>query len=133
MSKSLGRLDAVRNATADLKTQTALVIFKPGKPADFHALAAAVDKAGFKAGAITIWAKGTLRVEPGGHATFTVSGTTQTFPVADSPELARLKSEAGKEISLVAKVRFEETPPRLVLIEESSKGGMEGTGGMKGM
>lgn len=120
MSKSLGRLDAVRSARADLDTQTATVTFKPGKLVDFQALADAVGKAGFKAGTITIWARGTLGTGPDGTPTFTVSGTNQTFPVADSPQLARLQGEMGKEIPIVARVQFTETPPRLVL--ESGSG-----------
>lgn len=115
MSKSLGRLDAVRSAKAELDTQTATVTFKPGKPIDFQALADAVSKAGFKAGSITVWAKGTLGTGPDGKPTFTVSGTNQTLPVADSPQLAKLKGAMGKEIPIVAKVEFTESPPRLVL------------------
>ncbi len=129
MSKSLGRLDAVRDVTTSLQTQSSTVTFKPGKPIDFKALAAAVDKAGFKAGTITIWAKGTLSVQPDGRATFTVSGANQSFPIADSPDLTQLKGQAGTEIAIVAKVLFTETPPRLVLGAESEKE----TGGMKGM
>ncbi len=121
MSKSLGRLDAVRSAKAELDTQTATVTFKPGKPIDFQALADAVSKAGFKAGSITVWARGTLGTGPDGKPTFTVSGTNQTLPVADSPQLAGLKSEMGKEISIVARVQFTETPPRLVLESDASK------------
>ena len=133
MSKSLGRLDAVRDAKADLKTQTATVTFKPGKPVDFPAVAQAVDKAGFKAGSITIWAKGTPDVGPDGKLTFTVSGTNQGFPVADSPAAAKLKSDVGKQVALVAQVRFDQTPPTLVLEDESVKSGTEGMSGMKGM
>jgi len=133
VSKSLGRLDAVRDAKADLKTQTATVTFKPSKSVDFTAVAQAVDKAGFKAGSITIWAKGTPNVTPNETLTFTVSGTNQTFPVADSPHAAKLKSKAGKEVPLVAKVRFDHTPPTLVLEDESAKSGTEGMSGMKGM
>lgn len=133
MSKSLGRLDAVQDAKADLNTQTATVTFKPGKPVDFPALAQAVDKAGFKAGSITIWAKGTPNVAQDGKLAFTVSGTKQTHPVADSPQAAKLKSEVGKEVALVAKVQFDQTPPVLVVEDESGKSGMESMGGMKGM
>ncbi len=115
MSKSLGRLDAVRSAKAELDTQTATVTFKPAKPIDFRALAGAVDRAGFKAGSITIWARGTLSAGPDGSLTFTVSGTNQTFPVADGPQLAKLKGAMGKEIPIVAKVEFTESPPHLVL------------------
>lgn len=115
MSKSLGRLDVVRDVNTSLKTQSSTLTFKPGKAIDFLALADAVDKAGFKAGTITIWATGTVSVTPDGRATFTVGGTNQTLPVADNPELARLKKEAGKEVSVMAKVLFTETPPRLVL------------------
>lgn len=132
MSKSLGRLDAVRNAKADLNTQTATVTFKTGKPIDFRALADAVDKAGFKAGSITIWAKGTLNVAPDGKLAFTVSGTNQALPVADSPQAAKLKGEAGKEVPLVARVQFDQTPPMLVVEDESAKPGTAGMGGMKG-
>lgn len=126
MSKSLGRLDVVRDVKTELKTQSSTVTFKPGQPIDFRALADAVDRAGFKAGTITIWAKGTLNVLPDGRASFTVSGTNQTFPLADSPQLAGLRSEAGKEISLVAAVQFQETPPRLVLDPGSTKSSMKG-------
>lgn len=130
MSKSLGRLDVVRDAKAELKTQTATVTFKPGKPIDFKALADAVDRAGFKAGKITLWATGTLQVGSDGRVTFTVSGSNQTLPVADSPEIAQLKTEAGKEFPVVAEVQFQETPPRLVIA--SAKAGREGMPGMKG-
>lgn len=131
MSKSLGRLDVVRDAKAELSTQTATVTFKPGRPIDFRALADAVDKAGFKAGKITIWTTGTLNVGSDGRVTFTVSGSNQILPVADSPRLAQVKKEAGKEIPIVAEVRFEETPPRLVIA--SVEAGREGMPGMKGM
>jgi len=123
VSKSLGRLDAVRDAKADLKTQTATVTFKPGKPIDFRALAEAVDKAGFKAAVIRIWAKGMVNAGPDGRLTFTASGTSQTFPLADSPQLAKLKDQVGKEVSLVAKVQFEKSPPALVVEDEAPKGG----------
>lgn len=132
MSKSLGRLDVVQDVKTELGTQSSTLTFKPRRPIDFRALADAVDRAGFKAGGITIWAKGMLKVSEG-RATFTVSGTDQTFPVGDSPQLAGLKGEAGKEISIVAKVQFGETPPRLIIGEESVTGGMEGVGGMKEM
>lgn len=131
MSKSLGRLDAVRSAKADLETQTATVTFKPGKPVDFAALAQAVDKAGFKAGSITVWARGTPSLGPDGKLTFTLSGTNQIVPVADSPQAAKLKSETGKEVRVVAKVRFDQTPPTLVLEDASARSGTEGMSGMK--
>ncbi|MBI1893102.1 MAG: hypothetical protein HYS14_03190 [Candidatus Rokubacteria bacterium] len=131
MSKSLGRLDVVRDVKTELGTQTSTLTFKPGRPIDFRALADAVDKAGFRAGKITIWATGTLNVGPDGRITFTVSGTNQALPVADSPELAPLKKEAGKAIPVVAEVRFEETPPRLVIA--SARAGMKEMPGMKGM
>lgn len=62
-----------------------------------------------------------------------MSGTNQTFPLADTPQLATLKSEVGKPIALVAKVEFEQTPPRLIVEGKAAQGGMEGTGGMAGM
>jgi len=132
VSKSLERLDAVRNAKADLKTQTATVTFKPGKPVDFVALARAVDKAGFKAGAITIWAKGTLS-EEGGQLVFTPTGTNQALPVADGAEAAKLKTEIGKAIPPVAQVRFQETPARLVVEGDAATGAASGQGDMKDM
>ncbi len=138
MSKSLQRLDAVQKATADLKTQTATITFKPGKPVDFGALAQAIDKAGFKAGAITISAKGKLS-EQAGQLVFTPTGINQALPVADGTEAAKLRSQIGKEIPLMAQVRFQETPPRLVVEGDVTQGSAEGKGdtkdmgGMKGM
>jgi copper chaperone CopZ len=139
VSKSLERLDAVRSAKADLKTQTATVTFKPGKPVDFAALAQAIDKAGFKAGNMTIWAKGKVG-EQGGQLFFIPTGLNEPLPVADGPQAAKLKSEVGKEIPLVAQVHFQERPPRLVVEGDAAKAepdkGMEGMkdmGGMKGM
>lgn len=131
MSKSLGRLDAVRDAKASLKTQTATVTFVPGQPIDVGALAKAVDKAGFTAGKITIWATGRLKTDE--RPTFTVSGTNQSFPVADSAGLADLRQGAGREISIVAEVAFEEHPPRLIFVEEPAEADMKGMRGMKGM
>lgn len=133
MSKSLGRLDAVQNVKTELDTQSSTLTFKPGRPIDFAALAKAVDKAGFKAGSITIWAKGALSQAPDGRLMFTMSDSHQSFPVADSPEAARLKTMGGMETPIVARVQFEETPPRLVLGEEPARAGTEGMGGMKGM
>ncbi len=133
MSKSLGRLDAVQNAKADLTTQTATVTFKPGNPVDFSALAQAVDKAGFKAGSITIWAKGAPNLTADGKLAFTLTGTNQTFPVADGQQAAALKSQLGKEVPLVARVQFDQTPATLVLEAGSAKSGTEGMSGMKGM
>jgi len=133
VSKSLGRLDVVRDVKTELKTQSSTVTFKQGKPIDFQALADAVDKAGFKAGAITISATGTLQVASDGRVTFTVSGTKQTFPLADSPQLAGLNGDRGKEISIVAKVEFQESPPRLVLVSERGRDSMKEMKGMEGM
>lgn len=132
MSKSLERLDAVRDAKADLKTQTATVTFKPGKPVDFAVLAQAVDKAGFKAGSITIWGKGKVS-EQGGQLVFTPTGLSQAWPLADGPQAAKLKSEVGNEIPLVAQVQFQEKPPRLVVEGDAAKGPAESKGEMKGM
>jgi hypothetical protein len=58
VSKSLRRLDVGQDVNTELSTQSSTLTFKPGKPIDFQALAQAVDKAGFKAGSITIWARG---------------------------------------------------------------------------
>ena len=133
MSKSLRRLDVVQDVNTELSTQTSTLTFKPGKPIDFQALVHAVDKAGFKAGRITIWAKGTLSAAPDGHLVFTVSGSHQTFPLADAAESAKLQAMTGQEMPMVARVQFEETPPRLEIVEEPAKAGMPGMGGMKGM
>jgi len=133
VNKSLGRLDVVQHVETRLDTQSSTVTFKPGKPIDFAALAKAVDKADFKAGSITIWAKGTLSAAPAGHLMFTVSDSHQTFPVADSPEAAQLKTMLGQEMPIVAQVQFDKTPPQLVLGEEAAKVGMQGMGGTKKM
>lgn len=132
MSKSLRRLDVVRDANTELDTQSSTVTFKPAQAIDFKALAAAVDKAGFKASSITIWAKGALSATPDGGLIFTVSGSHQTFPIAEPPEAAKQKAMVGKEMPIVARVQFDDTPPRLVIVEEP-KAGMGDLGGMKGM
>ncbi len=61
------------------------------------------------------WEPGTISQQPDGQLVFTVSGTNQALPVADGAALAKLKGEVGKEISLVARVRFDERPPQLVV------------------
>lgn len=132
MSKSLRRLDVVQDAKTELDAQSSTVTFKPAKVIDFKALAEAVDKAGFKAGSITIWAKGALSAAPDGGLVFTVSGSNQTFPIADTPEAAKQKAMVGQEMPIVARVQFDETPPRLVIGEEP-KASMGDMGGMKGM
>ncbi len=125
----------MQQSKTSLDTQTSTLLFKPGKPIDFTQIDKAVDKAGFTAGEVTIWAKGTPKLEPDGRLVLVVSGTNQTLPVADSEEAAKLKAEAGKEISLVAKVDRKQQPPRLVLgaSEEQKPAGSKGMGEMKGM
>lgn len=125
MGKSLGRLDAVRHVETSIQAQTSTVTFKRGKPVDFKAIAAAIDKAGFKAGEMTIWARGTLAGTPDGRLTFTPSGTSQTLPLAETPQLAALKGKIGQEVSLVAKVEFEKTPPQLIVEGEGASDGKE--------
>ncbi len=124
-----------------IQTQTSTVTFKRGKPVDFKALAAAIDKAGFKAGEMTIWATGRLAETPDRKLTFTSSGTGQTFALAGTPQRAALKGKIGQEVSLMAKVEFENTPPQLIVESEGASGGKEtgakdrkpGMDGMKGM
>ncbi len=125
----------MQQSKTSLDTQSSTLLFKPGKPIDFTQIDKAVDKAGFTAGEITIWAKGTPKVEPDGRLLFVVSGTNQTFPVVDSEEAAKLKAQVGKEISLVAKVDRKQQPPRLVLVgaEGANPAGGGGMGEMKGM
>lgn len=125
----------MQESKASLETQSATLRFKPGKSIDFMQIDKAVDRAGFTAGEITIWATGTPKVEPDGRLVFVISGTNQTLPVADGEEAARLKAQAGKEISIVARVDRKQQPPRLLLIgpEEPKPAGVKGTGEMKDM
>jgi len=124
----------VQQSKTSLETQSATLHFKPGKPIDFTQIDKAVDRAGFTAGEITIWAKGTPKVEADGRLVFVVSGTNQALPVADGEEAARLKAQAGKEISIVAKVDRKQQPPRLLSIgpADPKPAGAKGMGEMKG-
>lgn len=124
----------MQQSKTSLETQSATLRFKPGMPIDFTQIDKAVDRAGFTAGEITIWATGTPKVEPDGRLVFVISGTKQTLPVAEGEEAARLKAQAGKEISIVAKVDRKQQPPRLLLIgsEEPKPAGAKGMGEMKG-
>lgn len=125
----------MQQSKTSLETQSSTLLFKPGKVIDFTQIDKAVDKAGFTASEITIWAKGTPKVEPDGRLVFVISGTNQTLPVADGEEAAKLKAQAGKEITLVAKVDRKQQPPRLVLVgpEGAKPAGASGMGEMKGM
>lgn len=104
----------MKESKTSLETQSSTLRFKPGKPVSFTEIDQAVDRAGFKAGEITVWAKGAFRVEPDGRLVFVVSGTNQALVLADGPEAAKLKAEAGHEVGLVAKVDRKEQPPRLI-------------------
>ena len=128
----------MQQSKTSLETQSSTLLFKPGKVIDFTQIDKAVDKAGFTASEITIWAKGTPKVEPDGRLVFVVSGTNQTFVVEENEEAAKLKVQVGKEISLVAKLDRKQQPPRLVLIGPEGPKPAEGKGmgemkGMKGM
>ena len=125
----------MKESKTSLETQRSTLLFKPGKSVDFTEIDKAVDKAGFKAGEITVWAKGAPKVEPDGRLIFVVSGTNQVFAVADSPQAAPLKGEAGKEVSLVARVDRQQRPPQLIVVgpEGPNPPGATGSGEMKGM
>lgn len=125
----------MKESKTSLETQSSTLMFKAGKSVDFGEIDKAVDRAGFKAGEITVWAKGTPRVEPDGRLVFIVSGTNQVLAVADSPQAATLKAEAGKEVSLVAKVDRQQQSPRLIVVgpEGPNPPGAKGLGEMKGM
>lgn len=102
------------DSNTSLETQSSTVIFKKGQVIDFGKLAKAVDKAGFKAGEIKIWATGSI-VQLDGKLTLKVSGTNQTLPLVENEQTAKLKGPSGKEIKVVGKVEFQEKPPRLVI------------------
>lgn len=112
MNKSLLRQDGVADSNTSLETQSSTVTFKKGKVIDFTKLAKAVDSAGFKAGEIKIWAKGTIE-EANGKPSFKVSGSNQTFPLKG--EESKLKELSGKEVTVVGKVEFDKKPPCLVV------------------
>ncbi len=128
----------MQQSKTSLETQSSTLLFKPGKPVDFSQIDKAVDKAGFTAGEVTIWAKGTPKIDPDGRLVFVVSETNQMLPVADGEEAVKLKAQTGKEVSLVAKVDRKQQPPRLVLVGPEGPKPAEGKGmgemkGMKGM
>lgn len=104
----------MEDSNTSLETQSSTVIFKKGQVIDFGKLAKAVDKAGFKAGEIKIWATGSI-VEDDGRLTLKVSGSNQTFPLVENEQTAKLKAAPGKEIRIVGKVEFQEKSPRLVI------------------
>jgi len=114
VSKSLQRQAGVDKAKSDLDTQSSTVTFKKGKVIDFAKLAKAVDKAGFTAGEITIWATGSVETSDG-QVVFKVSDSHQTFPLVENEQAVKLKAARGKEVKIVGKVMFQERPPRLVV------------------
>lgn len=114
MNKSLLRQDGVADSNTSLENQSSTVTFKKGQAIDFSKLAKAVDKAGFKAGEIKIWATGSI-VQVDGNLAVKVGGTNQTFPLVENEQSAKLKAAPGKEIRIVGKVEFQEKPPRLVI------------------
>lgn len=98
------------DSDTSLKTQSSTVTFKKGKKIDFKKLAGAVDSAGFKAGEIKIWARGTVE-KSGGQLAFKVSGSDQTFPLKG--EVANIKP--GEEATVVGNVEFDKAPSALVV------------------
>lgn len=114
MNKSLLRQAGVADSNTSLDTQSSTVTFKKGNVIDFGKLAKAVDSAGFKAGEIKIWAKGTIS-RTNGKLSLIVSGTNQSFPLKENEQTAKLKDFLGKEIKVVGKLEFDQKPPPLVL------------------
>ena len=98
----------------DLDTQSSTLTFKPGKAIDFGKLAKAVDTAGFTPGEIKVWATGRIEIADG-QITFKVSGSNQTFPLVNNGLAATLKAAQGKEIKVIGRVEFKETPSRLIV------------------
>ena len=88
--------------------------FKPGKAIDFGKLAKEVDTSGFTASEIKVWATGRVEVA-GGQTLFRVSGSNQAFPLVDDELTAKLKAAEGKEVKLTGKVKFKDTPAKLVV------------------
>lgn len=114
MNKSLLRQDGVADSNTSLEDQSSTVVFKKGQAIDFSKLAKAVDKAGFKAGEIKIWASGSI-VEHDGRLTLKVSGSNQILPLVENDQTVKLKATPGREIKVVGKVEFQEKPPGLVV------------------
>jgi hypothetical protein len=114
VNKSLLRQDGVADSNTSLETQSSTVTFKKGQAIDFGKLAKAVDTAGFKAAEIKIWATGSI-VEHDGRLALKVSGSDQTFPLVENEQAAKLKAALVKEIKVVGRVEFQETPPRLLV------------------
>lgn len=112
MNKSLLRQDGVADSNTSLETQSSTVIFKKGQVIDFGKLVKAIDRAGFKAGEITIWATGSI-TQLGGELALKVSGSNQTFPLVENEQTAKLRVAVGKEITVVGKVELQKAPPRL--------------------
>ena len=102
------------SSKTDRETQSSTLTFKPGRLIDFGKLAKAVDTAGFTASEIKVWVTGQVEV----LATQTllkVSGSDQTFPLVNNELAATLKAAQGKEVKVIGKLEFKETPAKLVL------------------
>lgn len=98
----------------DLGTQSSTLTFKPARAVDFGKLAKAVDTAGFTAGEIKVWVTGRVEVA-GGQTLFRVSGSDQTIPLVDNEAAAKLGAAQEKEVKVIAKVEFKETPAKLLI------------------
>ena len=102
----------MEDSDTSLKTQSSTVKFKKGKEIDFSKLAQAVDKAGFKASEIKVWATGTIE-QADGKPSLKVSGSNQTFSLKG--EESKLKGLSGKQVTVVGKVEFDKKPVLLVI------------------
>lgn len=78
-----------------------VITFQKGKAVDLAKVVKAFDDAGFKAGEMTLTAKGKLA----GPTTFEVSGTGQKFTLTENEPLKKLREVAkDKEVTITAKV-----------------------------
>ncbi len=104
----------METSITDLGTQSSTLTFKPGKVIDFAKLAKTVDTAGFTAGEITVWVTGRVEVADG-QTLLKVTGGDQTFTLTNNELVAKLKAAQEKEVKVIGKVEFKETPTRLVV------------------
>lgn len=102
------------DSNTSLDTQSSTVTFKKGNVIDFGKLAKAVDSAGFKAGEIKIWARGTVE-QVDGKPSLKISGSDQILPLTNNEQAAKLKDFLGKEIKVVGKLEFDKKPPPLIV------------------
>ncbi len=101
-------------SNTSLESQSSTVTFKKGNIIDFKKLAQAVDRAGFKASEIRVWARGIVE-EVGGKVSLRVSGSNQTFSLREKEQTTKLKSLSGKEVSVAGKLELDKGPPTLIV------------------